>query len=760
MRDTEAEAPKDGATSTQRGASVPWTVLGTLLIVGLELALLTAVYFRGAPTRTERLAVAAVAGTARAAAPGNSSAAAAQYTLAHLSDLSAAGVPSGTVTTLRREAEALAADPGSPTALAGLRDTVAARENLLRARQHRQDSEAVFVYLALLVGASLGWMVWFRKLVSRHRALQRQVTEQQAQAIGEQRLAALVRNAADVMAVCDADSTITFLTPSVRAVLGHEAEQLVGRPYTALVHPADLPLFTHHLSTQRVGEDQPLRLRMHHADGRELIVEGSLSNLLADASVSGIVITIRDVTARVQLEERLTHQAFHDPLTGLANRQLFGDRLDHALTPGVTVAASHVVLFCDLDDFKLVNDSLGHGSGDEVLAVIAERMRATVGARDTVARLGGDEFAVLMEGATLIEAQLMAERLLGSFSEPIVLEGRPLTVRASIGLAPAVPGELTGEEVLRNADVAMYLAKDRGKSATAVYEPRLHEESLRRLQLRADLQKAVRRDELVLHFQPTVDLNTRQVVGFEALVRWQHPEQGLLGPVLFIPIAEESGLIVPLGSWVLRNACVAAASMQSDAHTPTMSVNVSSQQLDQSGFVEEVTRVLAETGLPPHRLCLEITESVVLNDLDRVRAVLSQLRALGIRIAIDDFGTGYSSLAYLSNLPVDVLKVDKSFVDRIVSDEQSGSLTRAIIAMSGAMKLATVAEGVEHDDQASWLELAACSYGQGYLWSKPVPYERATELLAELSVSRIRPGRSDVAGRINSGGAQDMQAAG
>jgi EAL domain-containing protein (putative c-di-GMP-specific phosphodiesterase class I) len=342
-----------------------------------------------------------------------------------------------------------------------------------------------------------------------------------------------------------------------------------------------------------------------------------------------------------------------------------------------------------------------------------------------------------MEDTDLTGAESVAERLQKVLAEPLVTEGRILAVRASIGLALAIPGEITSEEALRNADVAMYLAKDRGKSAIAVYEAALHAEALERLELRGELQRALRREELLLHYQPTIDLKTGEIVGFEALVRWQHPTRGFLPPNVFIPVAESSGLIVPLGSWVLRTACRAAAGMQDAQHQPSMSVNVAAQQLSQPGFVHEVLAVLAESGLPADRLCLEITESVVLQDLDAITSRLNALRSLGIRIAIDDFGTGYSSLAYLSHLPVDVLKVDKSFVDRITVDRQDASLTEAIIAMSRSMRLTTVAEGVEDDGQAAWLAGAQCTYGQGYLWSRPVVLTEAVRMLHEPSSGRM-----------------------
>ncbi|SDJ42093.1 PAS domain S-box-containing protein/diguanylate cyclase (GGDEF) domain-containing protein [Frankineae bacterium MT45] len=699
------------------------TVFGTVLVVVAEFMLLAYVYDRVAPVSRDQVVIASLAGRLHSTAPS--------VTAGEIRDavnrLDGSGVPEAHLAAARSAAGTY--DPADPSTASALQSSVDRLGQDLAQRHRTLDDEAKFAYVALLVIASFGWMIWFRRLVARHRDLQAELTEQQTSLVGEQRLAALIRNSGDVVAVCDADSTISFVTPSVRRILGFGVDEFVGTRFTSIVHPDDLDVCLHLLASPGAGAEVDVMLRVKHSAGRTLYVEGTLSNRLADPAVGGLVLTLRDVTARRDMEERLKFQAFHDSLTGMANRQLFGDRLEHALVLRPGGPAELVVLFCDLDDFKSVNDTLGHGTGDQVLIEAGNRLRSVVRGGDTAARLGGDEFAVLMESTDLDAARRIAERMQAVLEQPFQIDGREVTVGASIGLAHAVTGEVTAEVALRNADVAMYMAKDRGKSAIAVYEAQLHSEAMQRLELRADLQRALTRSELVLHYQPTIDLVTTEIVGFEALVRWQHPTLGLLGPDKFIPMAEETGLIVPLGAWVLREACIAAADMQRPELSPKMSVNVSSQQLSEPGFVEQVTELLAETQLPSELLVLEITETVVLRDLDAVTPRLTALRDLGVRIAIDDFGTGYSSLAYLTQLPIDLLKVDKSFVDHVTTNAQAASLAEAIIALSHSMKFTTVAEGIEESAQADWLRGLNCAYGQGYLWSRPVPLSDARTLL-------------------------------
>jgi diguanylate cyclase (GGDEF)-like protein/PAS domain S-box-containing protein len=710
--------------STSSRARVSITLLVTLVVVLAEFGLLMGVYHLDDHVDVQRAAQSRVAGALESWEPGDDTSVVEEAVRA----LAATDTPGArNLQTLVRTWAATQ----SRTDLFRLTSANDEVEMAVAREQGAVDQRAAIALAGLLFFVSLGWFGWFRKLVRRHRELQHTLTQKQAFDAGERRLLALVQNSADLVAVLEPDSTASFVSPSAASVLGMTPGQLTGRRFVDLLLPRDVPMFVRLLAAPREGE-QPVVLRIRHADGHDLVLEGTLNNLLADAVVNGWVLTVRDVTDRQALQEELSYQAFHDALTGLANRQLFGDRLAHALRRRDGATEPLVVLFLDLDDFKDVNDALGHGLGDRMLVTVAERISAAVREGDSAARLGGDEFAVLMENADLATAHEVADRLLAALAAPVAVGEHTHSVRASIGMAVATPGESTGEETLRNADVAMYWAKDRGKGTVAVYEAGLHAEALARLALRGELQRAIREEQLVLHYQPTVDLDTQRITGFEALVRWQHPLRGLLPPAEFIGVAEQSGLIVGLGSWVLREACRAGASMQSDWQQPSMAVNIAAQQLTRPDFVEEVVEVLRATRMPAERLVLEITESALLDDLDDLAntvATLARLRDRGIRVAIDDFGTGYSSLSYLAQLPVDVLKVDKSFVDQLGGSGTDTSLVEAILTMSRSLRLATVAEGVEEPEQAAWLRTARCSMGQGFLWSRPVDLSSARELL-------------------------------
>jgi diguanylate cyclase (GGDEF)-like protein len=411
------------------------------------------------------------------------------------------------------------------------------------------------------------------------------------------------------------------------------------------------------------------------------------------------------------------NEAFSDALTGLPNRALFMNRLAGALAAGQLSVDRVAVMLIDLDRFKVVNDSLGHEAGDGLLVTVAARLTALVRPGDLVARLGGDEFTVLLRDVRDIDDVLpTAEAMVRELTTPIRIGGRDVVVGASIGIA--LGGDQTADDLLRRADLAMYRAKEQGKSRYAVFDTGLDVRARERLDLEGELRRALTRGELHVVYQPEIALATGRLTGAEALVRWQHPARGDVSPDVFIPLAEQTGLIRPLGRWVLETACRQARAWQdgddSGCTPPAVSVNVSAQQVQDPGFVDEMAAILARTGLAPAALTLEITERVLLADAEQGADTIRQLRALGVRIALDDFGTGYSALGYLRRYPIDVLKIDKSFVDGIATDPTSAALVQAILTLAATLGLTTVAEGIEHPEQAARLRALGCARGQGF----------------------------------------------
>jgi diguanylate cyclase (GGDEF)-like protein/PAS domain S-box-containing protein len=461
-----------------------------------------------------------------------------------------------------------------------------------------------------------------------------------------------------------------------------------------------------------------------------------------DGRVVGRVWSFRDVTDRSRLVKELAHQAFHDSLTGLANRALLRDRLDHALARSRRSAATVGVLVCDLDGFKMVNDTLGHNAGDMLLVEVSRRFEHNLRDGDTAARLGGDEFAIVIDETTRLDMGVLAQRLLDALREPFVLNSREMYVRASIGIADNSVEVLDADELLLRADIAMYAAKSRGRDRYAVFEQSMQTEVTRRSELIRDLRHALLEGQLSVHYQPLVDLETGVLQSFEALLRWEHPERGPIGPAEFIPIAEETGVILELGRVVLDVACHQCAKWRRDSGLDelTMCVNVSGQQLYDEQFVGDVQDALERSGLPPTSLILELTESTLITDTAAVHQRLQQLKNMGVRLAVDDFGTGYSSLSYLHSFPVDYLKIDRSFVKGLNQrdDHQSHVMVRSIISIARNLNLTVVAEGIEQTEQLDALVAAGCHTGQGYLLSRPVPPEEITPLLAEQHTKESR----------------------
>jgi diguanylate cyclase (GGDEF)-like protein/PAS domain S-box-containing protein len=546
-----------------------------------------------------------------------------------------------------------------------------------------------------------------------------------------ERFRSLVQNSSDVIALLEPDLTIRYHTPSVERVLGYGEDELVG---TRLIDLADGPdaerlrgFFADVCLTPSTPMPRDLPLRAH--DGSVVRLESIFNNLLDDPNVAGVVVTARDVTERRKLEAELEHQAFHDSLTGLANRALFSNRVSHAIERGVRRRNLFAVLLIDLDDFKTVNDSLGHAAGDELLVLVARRLESCLRPEDTCARLGGDEFAILIENIASPEAAIVvSQRILDAIGEPLRLFGSEVAAQGSVGIAVG-SGDQSPTEVLRSADLAMYSAKNEGKSRFALYEPAMHEHVLERLALKADLQRSVVDEQFEVHYQPIVALQTGEIVAVEALVRWRHPERGLVYPDDFIPLAEETGLILPLGRFVLETACRDVQHWRvRGLRDLGVSVNISATQLASASLPAEVTAALRGASLEPSALTLEITESMLL-DSHAVSARLAELKALGVRVAIDDFGTGYSSLNYLRRFPVDMLKIAKPFVDQIGADPEQERLAEAILRLGGTLGLDTVAEGIEEAGQRERLRRLNCRYGQGFFFSPPLPVDQIDVLL-------------------------------
>ena len=557
---------------------------------------------------------------------------------------------------------------------------------------------------------------------------------EQAVRQNEARFRSLVQHSSDVIIVTRANGTMRFVSPSANRVFGYDPSEMVGRQIISLLHPDDrdraTTLFEH--ASRTPGVTGPVEWRFRQPDGSWLSAEILATNLTRDPTVRGIVLNTRDVSDRKRLEEQLTHQAFHDPLTGLANRALFRDRVSHALALAQRQAHPITVLFLDLDDFKRVNDSLGHAEGDRLLIAAAERFLSCARAADTVARLGGDEFAILIEHAAEPDGRgELLDRLGTAMGHPFTLSGNQVQVTASIGVATAAMSD-TADDLLRNADVAMYAAKRRGKGRSATYESRMYADVRHRLEMEAALRTAIDNGELTLHYQPIVQLGSGAIYGVEALVRWEHQTYGHLLPQHFIPLAEETGLIVKLGGWVLDEACrqVQAWRLAYPETQLSVSVNISGRQLQGPGIGDALRDALVSSGVDPSAVVLEITESVLMQQTDSVLERLQALKRLGVRLAIDDFGTGYSSLSYLQRFPIDILKIAKPFVEEVGLGAERAALARAIIGLSDTLRLQTVAEGIEMAEQRAALIELGCPLGQGHHFSRAVTAEAIERLLA------------------------------
>jgi diguanylate cyclase (GGDEF)-like protein/PAS domain S-box-containing protein len=552
-------------------------------------------------------------------------------------------------------------------------------------------------------------------------------------------LSALVDQSNEVIGRADPDGTIRFVSAAVEDLTGYPPAWWHGRSFVEAVR-----------STVDGGAAHLLERIAALAPGESLVHEGTLTsrvggnsatvrvtvvNHLDTPEIDGWILAIRDITDETRLTEELRHQALHDSLTGLPNRVLLADRIEHAIErgsrhPGLRLS----LLLVDLDDFKSVNDSMGHQLGDDLLRALSERLTQAVRPGDTVARLGGDEFAVLLEGTDETDALAIAARVNAAVALPVPLDGAVLAVRASIGVVSGTGVGTSANDLLRSADIAMYQAKRDGKGRVTTFRNYMHDVAREQMDLRVDLAAALGHGELAVVYQPIVETSAGRLCGLEALLRWHHPTRGTVPPMQFIPVAEQAGLINEIGEWVLRTACAEAARWGGD-DGPYISVNVSAVQLRAADFADTVAKVLADTRLVPSRLLLEITESMLIDDETRCRRTLTELRSLGVRVAIDDFGTGYSSLAYLRELAVDVVKIDRAFVHDLAVNADHRALTSTMLALAEGLSMTAIAEGVETESEHAELKRLGCTFAQGYLYAAPAAIEHLGHWLG--SVQRV-----------------------
>ncbi|HEX8352756.1 MAG TPA: EAL domain-containing protein [Pyrinomonadaceae bacterium] len=567
----------------------------------------------------------------------------------------------------------------------------------------------------------------------------------------EERFRSAFDNATIGMAVVSLQGRWLQVNRSLCEIVGYSEGELLESDVQRVTHRDDLVALDEQMMRFTAGavSSHQTEVRYCHKGGKEVWAHLGMSLVRdGEARPLHLIFQIQDITDRKRAEEQLLHDAFHDALTGLPNRALFMDHVKMAIQrsrrSGDRLFAA---LFLDLDRFKIINDSLGHMVGDQLLVGIAHRLEACLRPGDTVARLGGDEFTILLEDLSAMEDALdVARRVQEAVTQPFNIGGHEVFTTASIGIALSNPGYDRAEDLLRDADTAMYRAKLEGKKRHVVFDKAMHDRAMELLQIETDLRRAITRKEFFLNYQPIVDLETGKVSSFEALVRWRHPERGLVMPGEFVPVAEETGLIVPLGLWVLNEACRQVRLWQKQGlagEGVTVSVNLSSRQFSQADLIEQVSSALRDSGLRASNLKLEITESMVMENIDTAIGMLAQLRALGVGLSIDDFGTGYSSLSYLHRFPIDTLKIDRSFVTQMTDNAENAEIVRTIVTLARSLDMDVIAEGVETREQLRQLGALGCDYGQGYLFSRPVGAGQAVELLVGDEFTGLTSGREE-----------------
>lgn len=595
----------------------------------------------------------------------------------------------------------------------------------------------IFALSALVIVPMLLWLARWRPALLENQRRRERLNDQSMRI-----LSSAVEQSQSGIIIADCAGVIDYVNPRYTQITGYSKDDAVGR-VAELLNDEELT-DVNNISLQealQLGASWKTFMVSKRRNGEHFWQQVTVSPIHDDlGALSHIVLNIEDISDRVETQAQMEKLAFYDPLTGLENRRLFRDRLEQGLKHLRRSKKSMALLFLDLDQFKRINDTLGHDAGDELLCTVAQRLRACVREEDIVARLGGDEFTILLANITSADdAGLVARKILRSLLEPVTLSTQEVTVSCSIGITVAPEDSMNASVLMRNADLAMYRAKDQGRNNFQYFTDDMNIESLARMSLENELRIAVANEDFVVHFQPQVDMARGRICGYEALVRWNHEQVDVISPDRFIPVAEETGLIIKVGEIVLRHACQQLKALQmSGINDQTVAVNLSARQFRDRNLVHMVRRVLAETQLAPQWLELEITESMLMDNIDQAISILSDLKALGVAIAIDDFGTGYSSLSYLTQLPVDKLKVDRSFVSNLPDSPRHTAITTAIIAMAQRLNLQVVAEGVETEPQASFLTGHQCHILQGFLFCQPVSAADLPQHMSRMA-SRFSP---------------------
>jgi diguanylate cyclase (GGDEF)-like protein/PAS domain S-box-containing protein len=611
-----------------------------------------------------------------------------------------------------------------------------ASEGEARVAEAAATKSGIEFAIVVLLGTFSIVILFFRFQRQRQLMFAEQAVLQQS----EERFRALTERSGDIVFITDSAGVVNYVSPSIGTVLSFDDDVVSGRNLSDFVQPDDVPKLKSAMGLLE-GENQTVELRFQHRDGRWLYFECAVRNLLKLENINGLVFNAREITERKKAEDQLLFNASHDQLTSLPNRVLFLNRLqtvvDRIQRHRQETAA---VLFVDVDDLKVVNDCMGHAAGDELIVEVGVRLKTCMRSDGTIARMGGDEFTVLLEDvADPGDALRVAQRIHAELSKPVLLLGQEVCKGVSIGVALASQ-DSTAESLVQNADMAMYRAKSKGKARTELFDAAMHEQAMGQLQLELRLGRALRNCELELHYQPIITVRTGRIEGFEGLLRWKPVGMDSVPPGVFIPVAERSGLIVPIGSWVLATGCSEAVSWHRryPGEPPLyVSLNVSARQFSHPSFIGHVSDALQKTALRPEFVRIELTESVAMNDAPGTEQTMSQLRALGVRLSIDDFGTGYSSLSYLRRFSVDTLKIDQSFVSAMEVGRENCAIVSTIVALGQNLGLQVVGEGVETSSQFQMLKSIGCDAVQGYFFSKPVPSD-AIEALIDLNQRQVK----------------------